>query len=149
MQIVLTSSLVGQERLLRGCKIKGNSAQKEGVSCMAVPGRRISGDKIRLLDRFRQVDKAAQRKLIKFVWSGLLIVVIGLVMIVVGLDLNTGAYSAEGLLIGFGAIAVIVGIIRLLIGFIRPLSPTDLDTMEIIEEEKQVEPDLDAQLFEE
>jgi hypothetical protein len=116
---------------------------------MAVPGRRVPGDRVRLLDRFRQVDKAAQRKLIKFVWSGLLFVVIGLVLIVIGLDLNTGAYSAEGLLIGFGAIAIIVGVIRLLIGVIRPLSPSDLDTMQEAEEQPNEEQDLDAQLFEE
>lgn len=110
--------------------------------------RRISGDRIKLLDRFRHMDKAAQRKLIRFVWSGLFFIVLGLVLIVIGLDLNTGADSAEGLLAGFGAIAVIVGIIRLLIGFIRPLSPTDLDTMEVVEEELRTEQDLDAQLFE-
>jgi len=124
-----------------------NSAQEEEDTSMPARERRISGDRIRLLDRFRQMDKAAQRKLIKFVWSGLFFIVLGLVLIVVGLDLNTGADSAEGLLAGFGAIAVIVGIIRLLIGFIRPLSPTDLDTMEEVEEQHD-EQDLDAQLFE-
>jgi hypothetical protein len=124
-----------------------NCAQEEEDTYMPARERRISGDRIKLLDRFRQMDKAAQRKLIKFVWSGLLFIVLGLILVVVGLNLNTGAYSAEGLLAGFGAIAVIVGIIRLLIGFIRPLSPTDLDAMEI-EEEVRVEQDLDAQLFE-
>src|SRR5690349_22291926 len=119
------------------------SAQEEEDASMPAQERRISGDRIRLLDRFRQMDKAAQRKLIKFIWSGLLIIVLGLVLIVVGLDLNTGAYSAEGLLAGFGAIAVIVGIIRLLIGFIRPLSPTELDAM-VVEEEIRAESDLDA-----
>lgn len=114
---------------------------------MATRERRISGDKIRLLDRFRQMDKAAQHKLIKFVWSGLLFIVLGLILIVAGLELNTGAYSAEGLLTGFGAIAVIVGVIRLLIGVIQPLSPSDLDAVEE-EENLRAEQDLDAQLFE-
>jgi hypothetical protein len=124
-----------------------NSAQEEEDTSMPARERRISGDRIRLLDRFRQMDKAAQHKLIKFVWSGLLFIVLGLILIVVGLDLNTGAYSAEGLLAGFGTIAVIVGIIRLLIGFIRPLSPSDLDAVEE-EEELRAASDLDAQLFE-
>ena len=124
-----------------------NSAQEEEDTYMPARERRISGDRIRLLDRFRQMDKATQHKLIKFVWSGLLFIVLGLILIVVGLDLNTGAYSAEGLLAGFGAIAVIVGIIRLLIGFIRPRSPSDLDAVEEAEEERAAS-DLDAQLFE-
>jgi NhaP-type Na+/H+ or K+/H+ antiporter len=113
---------------------------------MAARERHISGDKIRLLNRFRQMDKAAQRKLIKFVWSGLLFVVMGLVLIAIGLNLHDEA--GEGLLLGgFGAMAVIVGVIRLLIGVIRPLSPGDLDALEQ-EEEQRAENDLDAQLFE-
>jgi hypothetical protein len=124
-----------------------NSAQEEEDTYMPARVTRISGDRIRLLDRFRQMEIATQRKLIKFVWSGLLIIMLGLILIVVGLDLNTGAYSAEGLLVGFGAIAIIIGIIRLLIGFIRPLSPSDLDAAEV-EAEEQAASDLDAQLFE-
>src|SRR5690349_19798278 len=82
--------------------------------------------RLRLLFQFRLLDEAAQRKLIKFAWSGLLIVIFGLVLIVLGIRLNTGAYSTEGLLIGFGAIAVLIGIVRVLIGFINPMTPTDL-----------------------
>jgi hypothetical protein len=145
MLVVLTSWI--QDKASISVYKLSNWAQEEEDASMPALERRISGDRIRLLDRFRQMDKAAQRKLIKFVWSGLLFIALGLVLIVVGLDMNTGAYSAEGLLAGFGAIAVIVGIIRLLIGFIRPLSPTDLDTMEV-EEEIRAESDLDAQLFE-
>ena len=113
---------------------------------MPASRERISGERIRLLGRFRQLDVATQRKLVKFVWSGLLIMAFGFVLIIVGLILDTGAYSAEGLLIGFGIIAVIVGLIRLLIGFINPLSPSDLAPVE--QEESKPANDLDAQLFE-
>jgi hypothetical protein len=120
---------------------------------MSAQEKKLSGDKVKLLDRFRQMDRAAQRKLIKFVWSGLLFIVLGLVLIAFGLSMHTGAYSAEGLLTGFGAIVVIVGVIRLLIGFINPLSPSDLDAVRDIsateEEERQREAtELDEQLFE-
>jgi hypothetical protein len=74
----------------------------------------------------QSLDRAIWRKWNKFIWSGLVFLVIGLVVISIGLLLNTGAYSAEGLLIGLGAIVVIIGIIRVLIGVINPLSPDDI-----------------------
>ena len=81
----------------------------------------------RLLDRFRLLDIATQHKMIRYTWSGTLVILVGLVLIGVGLGMNTGAYSSEGLLIGFGAIIVLIGIVRVLIGFINPLSPSDLN----------------------
>jgi len=77
-------------------------------------------------DDDQALERAIWKKWNKFIWSGLVFIVIGLVVIGIGLLLNTGAYSAEGLLIGLGAIVVIIGIIRLLIGVINPLSPDDI-----------------------
>ncbi len=72
------------------------------------------------------LQRAIWRKWNKYTWSGLLCIAIGLIVIVVGLLLDTGPYSAEGLLIGLGIILIIIGIMRLLIGLINPLSPSDL-----------------------
>lgn len=74
----------------------------------------------------QSLERAIWKKWNRFIWSGLVFLAIGLVVISIGLLLNTGAYSAEGLLIGLGAIVVIIGIIRLLIGVINPLSPDDI-----------------------
>jgi len=72
------------------------------------------------------LDQAISRKWNKFTWSGLVLVGVGLIAIAFGLLLRMGAYSPEGLLIGFGAILILTGIIRLLIGLINPLAPSDL-----------------------
>jgi len=72
------------------------------------------------------MDRAVWRKWNRYTWSGLLIIGVGLVMIAVGLLLNTGAYSAEGLLLGFGAIVILIGIVRVFIGLINPLAPGDI-----------------------
>jgi len=72
------------------------------------------------------LDQAISRKWNKFTWSGLVLVGIGLIAIAFGLLLRTGAYSPEGLVIGLGAILILIGIIRLLIGLINPLAPSDL-----------------------
>jgi len=75
--------------------------------------------------RFKYLDEAARRKFMRFVWSGLIIIVLGIVLIAFGLSSITG-YPSGDLLIGFGAIAVIVGLIRVLIGFIHPSTPDEL-----------------------
>lgn len=111
---------------------------------VSTPSQRLR-EKVRLLSRFRHMEEAARHKLIKFAWSGFLIVLLGIVMIAAGLILGTGAYSPEGLLIGFGFIVVIVGIIRMLIGFINPTTPADLPPEPATE---NVPTDLDSQLFE-
>lgn len=103
--------------------------------------------RLRLLGRFRQMDEAAHRKFIRFVWSGLAIMVLGLILIAYGSSLGTGAYSAEGLLVGFGGIAVIVGFIRVLIGFISPSSPSELPQITPMPVQSQQE-ELHAELFE-
>jgi protein-S-isoprenylcysteine O-methyltransferase Ste14 len=83
-----------------------------------------------LARRTRIVQMAIQDKWNRFTWSGLLIILVGIVLITVGLSLRKSFYSTEGLLIGFGAIIVLAGIIRVLIGIINPptvlaLGPTE------------------------
>lgn len=83
----------------------------------------MSEERLSLMQRFRLMDEAAQRKLIRYAGSGAIFVVVGLLMIIAGLFLNTGMYSVGSLLIGFGAIVVLIGVIRIMIGFINPPSP--------------------------
>jgi uncharacterized membrane protein HdeD (DUF308 family) len=104
-----------------------------------------------LAQRMRRLRRAEQSKWNKYTWSGLLIILVGLVLIFVGMGLNTGAYSSEGLLVGFGALTVLGGIIRTLIGVINPSSPDELIPYE--EQEKRAAERLEAerqedQLFE-
>ena len=107
--------------------------------------------RVSLAQRMRRLRRAEQSKWNKYTWSGLLIILVGLVLIFVGTELNTGAYSSEGLLIGFGALIVLAGIIRTLIGVINPSSPDELipyeeqekRAAERLEEERQ-----EDQLFE-
>lgn len=84
--------------------------------------------------RLSVFNRALWRKWSKFTISGLIFIIVGIVVIIIGALLNTGAYSAEGLLIGLGAIIVIIGIVRLLIGFISPSTPEDLLPLEQEEE---------------
>lgn len=72
------------------------------------------------------LDRAVSRKWNKFTWSGMIIVGIGCLLIVIGLLLDSGAYSAEGLLAGIGAIVILIGLIRVGIGLINPMLPSDL-----------------------
>lgn len=77
------------------------------------------------------LEKAKTRKWNRFVWSGLVILVIGIILVMIGFDLNTGVntFSSESLLIGIGAIIALVGIIRILIGIINPSIPADTRAM--------------------
>jgi len=97
----------------------------------------VADSKADIAEQTEILDRAISKKWNKFTWSGLLIVGVGILLIIVGLLLNTGAYSAEGLLIGIGAIIVIVGIVRILIGLINPLSPADLRNIPLPGEEQK------------
>ncbi|GCF07247.1 hypothetical protein [Dictyobacter arantiisoli] len=79
-----------------------------------------------LVEETEILDRAVSRKWNKYTWSGLLIIGIGCILIVIGRMLDEGAYSTEGLLIGFGAIVVLIGLIRVCIGLINPMLPSDL-----------------------
>jgi hypothetical protein len=61
---------------------------------------------------------------------------LGIVVIGLGAILNTENYASGILFIGFGAIIVIIGIVRLLIGFINPAIPEDLPPLTEPEEAK-------------
>ncbi len=67
-----------------------------------------------------------ERKKRKFTQSGLLLMVIGVILIASGLLLNTGAHSIEGLIVGVGVLAELVGILRILIGLIKPIVPSQM-----------------------
>jgi hypothetical protein len=72
------------------------------------------------------LDLANRRKLVRYLGSGLLIVVLGLIVLWIGLNVTTKAYSTEALVVGLGIVILVVGIIRILIGLIRPSIPEDL-----------------------
>jgi len=109
----------------------------------------VAKRKTSLAQRMRMLQRAEKSKWNKYTWSGLIFCLIGLALIGYGLALNTGAYSGEGLAIGFGAIIVLVGIIRVLIGVINPSSPEELIPYEEQEaRDEEGEETLDDQLFE-
>ncbi len=82
--------------------------------------------RVSLAQRMNRLRRAEKSKSNKYTWSGLLIMLAGVVLIILGVGLRTGAYGSEGLLIGFGGLIVLGGIIRTLIGVINPSSPDDL-----------------------
>ena len=101
-----------------------------------------------LAQRMRMLRRAERSKWNRFTWSGLIIIIIGLALIGYGISLHTGAYSGEGIAIGFGALIVIAGIIRVLIGVINPSTPDDLRPYEEQEKEQQEhEGTIDEELF--
>lgn len=79
-----------------------------------------------LVEHPEVLEVIEERKKRKFTWSGLAVIVVGAALIVFGLMLHTGANSLEGLLVVGGGIAVLIGILRILIGWIRPIVPSQL-----------------------
>jgi uncharacterized membrane protein YiaA len=79
-----------------------------------------------LVEHPEVLEVVEERKKRRFLWSGLLLAIIGVVLIAVGLVLNTGINSIESLFIGVGALIVIIGVLRILIGLIRPIVPSQL-----------------------
>ncbi len=104
-------------------------SKSEGAEVVATKQR------MSLAQRMKRLRRAEDWKLNKYTWSGLAIILVGLVLIFVGVGLHTGAYGSEGLLIGFGALIVLAGILRALIGVINPSSPEELIPYE--EQEKR------------
>ena len=72
------------------------------------------------------LEAVEERKKRKFTWSGLLLIVIGVVLIAIGLLLNSGTNSIESLFVGVGGLMVVIGILRILIGLIKPIVPSQL-----------------------
>lgn len=94
-------------------------------------------ERITYRHRLRIFYRAVKSKANKFTWSGLFIFVLGIVFIAAGIIMSNGVYySIPGLLIGFGAIIDIVGLIRIMIGFINPQIPEDLPPLEEEQREK-------------
>jgi hypothetical protein len=82
--------------------------------------------KEKLVEHPEVLEEAEERKKRKFTWSGLVLVGVGLLVIALGLLLNTGLYSIETLIVGGGVIVVIIGFLRILIGLINPIVPDQL-----------------------
>ena len=105
-----------------------------------------------LAQRFRRLQRAEKSKWNKFTWSGLLIILAGLILVSVGVSLRAGGSSSWGFVaMGIGVLVVLGGIIRTLIGVINPSSPEELipyEEQELLESEKARESRLDEQLFE-
>ena len=79
-----------------------------------------------LMEHPEVLEVVEERKKRRFTWSGLLLMVIGVVLIGFGLLLNTGINSIESLIVGVGVIVVLVGFLRILIGLIKPIVPSQL-----------------------
>ena len=79
-----------------------------------------------LVEHPEVLEVVQERKKRKFTWSGILVIIFGLLLIGLGLLLHTGVYSAESLIVGIGVIVIIIGILRILIGLIRPIAPDQL-----------------------
>ena len=95
-----------------------------------------------LISEVEVLERAVWRKWNKFTWSGLIIIGIGCVLIISGILMHTGAYSVEGLLVGFGAIIILIGLVRVFIGIINPALPSDLRARRI--RRRRVSPVLDV-----
>ena len=81
--------------------------------------------------KLRIFNRARWHKTSRYTVSGLVVIVIGGLLTAYGLIFSNGNYgSVEGLVLGAGAIIVLIGIIRLLIGFINPSIPEELDQVE-------------------
>ena len=73
------------------------------------------------------LEAAVERKMRKFAPSGFIVLLIGVIVIVLGLYVHsTDNATMGGFMVGVGAIVVIIGICRLLIGLIRPIVPSQL-----------------------
>jgi len=93
-----------------------------------VEGTGVSSESVKekLVEDPGVLEIAEERKKRKFTWSGLVLLGVGLLVIALGLLLNTGVNSIETLIVGGGVIVVIIGILRILIGFINPIVPGQL-----------------------
>ena len=66
------------------------------------------------------LEKAERAKKRRYSRRGLVLSLVGIVLIAVGIVLNTGPASSEGFLVAVGVIVLISGIISFLIGLINP-----------------------------
>jgi uncharacterized membrane protein YiaA len=66
------------------------------------------------------LEKAERAKKRRYSRRGLVLSLVGIVLIAVGIGLNTGPASSEGFFVAVGVIVLISGIISFLIGLINP-----------------------------
>jgi uncharacterized membrane protein YiaA len=66
------------------------------------------------------LEKAERAKKRRYSRRGLVLSLVGIVLIAVGIVLNTGPASSEGFFVAVGVIVLISGIISFLIGLINP-----------------------------
>ncbi len=112
----------------------------------------LAKQRVGLARRMRRLQTAERIKWNKYTWSGLVIILIGLALIGFGLSLRTGAYSGEGIAIGFGFLIILAGILRVLIGVINPSSPEELlpyEEQEQREAERREERAREDEIFDE
>src|SRR5260370_41300021 len=65
-----------------------------------------------LVEHPEVLEGIQERKKRKFTWSGILVILFGLLLIGLGLLLQTGVCSAEGLIVWLVVLVVIIGILR-------------------------------------
>lgn len=94
----------------------------------------MAEEKISNSRRLRVFERAVWRKSSRYTLSGLVVIGIGVILVGIGL-LLTGFASSKFLIIGMGAIIALIGVVRLLIGFINPSIPQDLPPLEEPHEE--------------
>jgi branched-subunit amino acid ABC-type transport system permease component len=75
--------------------------------------------------RLRHFDRAIREKWNKYTWSGLAVLLAGLLVLIINMTFFKTAYPTNMLLIGLGILLIIIGVIRILIGFITPATPLD------------------------
>ncbi len=75
------------------------------------------------------LKRVIRRRMLRFVLSGFIILVVGVCITALGLSHIAHTYSSEVLIVGLGICLLIIGLIRLLLGVINPLLPSDLHAL--------------------
>ncbi|HTK05718.1 MAG TPA: hypothetical protein VL485_00990 [Ktedonobacteraceae bacterium] len=75
--------------------------------------------------RLRSFDRAVRIKWNKYIGSGTIILIIGILVLILTLMLAQTGSTSSALLLGLGVLLIIIGIVRLLIGIITPATPLD------------------------
>ncbi|QBD78040.1 hypothetical protein EPA93_19390 [Ktedonosporobacter rubrisoli] len=94
----------------------------------------MADDNVKNERRSRIFYLAVREKSNKFIASGLTIILLGLLIVLLAILLRGSIPSIDWIVIGLGILITLIGIIRLLIGFINPVVPEDLPVPEEAEE---------------
>lgn len=92
--------------------------------------------------RLRRFDRAVRAKWNKYIWSGIAIIIVGLLVLILTTALVEIGKAMNILLLGLGILLIIIGIIRLLIGIINPASPLDIAQIPVEEPERSLHQDI-------